>query len=151
MAEDTSQEKTEEPTERRLEDSRKKGQTARSKELNILLSLMAASIGMVFLGQYLMTDLHALMTQGLAFEPSRIRNPDQMFEAIRTQAALGLSAIFPFLALLVFSAFLGPVALGGLVFSFRGPSAKAGKNQPDERPRANVWRSKFDGADQSLM
>ena len=48
MAEDTSQEKTEEPTERRLEDSRKKGQTARSKELNILLSLMAASIGMVF-------------------------------------------------------------------------------------------------------
>ena len=73
MAEDTSQEKTEEPTERRLTDSRKKGQTARSKELNILLSLMAASIGMVFLGQYLMTDLHALMTQGLAFEPSRIR------------------------------------------------------------------------------
>ncbi len=64
MAEDTSQEKTEEPTERRLEDSRKKGQTARSKELNILLSLMAASIGMVFLGQYLMTDLASIDDPG---------------------------------------------------------------------------------------
>ena len=126
MAEDTSQEKTEEPTERRLADSRKKGQTARSKELNILLSLMAASIGMVFLGQYLMTDLHALMTQGLAFEPSRIRNPDQMFEAIRTPGPPSAYRRFlPFLALLVFSAFLGPVALGGMVFKRGGLGAEA--------------------------
>ena len=130
MAEDTSQEKTEEPTERRLEDSRKKGQTARSKELNILLSLMAAAIGMVFLGQYLMTDLHELLTQGLAFEPSRIRNTDQMFEAIRGQAALGLAAIFPLLALLVFAAFLGPVALGGIVFSVEALAPKLEKISP---------------------
>ena len=79
MAEDNSQQKTEEPTERRLQESRKKGQTARSKELNTLLSLMAAAIGMVFLGQYLMTDLFQLMTQWLAFEPQRIRNAYQMF------------------------------------------------------------------------
>ena len=130
MAEDTSQEKTEEPTERRLEDSRKKGQTARSKELNTLLSLMAAAIGMVFLGQYLITDLHEMMTQGLGFEPSRIRNTDQMFEVIRSQAALGLSAILPLLALLVFAAFLGPVALGGMVFSLESLAPKLEKLSP---------------------
>ena len=130
MAEDTAQEKTEEPTERRLEDSRKKGQTARSKELNILLSLMAAAIGMVFLGQYLITDLHEMMTQGLGFEPSRVRTTDQMFEVIRGQAALGLSAILPTLGLLVFAAFLGPVALGGLVFSLESLSPKLEKINP---------------------
>ena len=130
MAEDTSQEKTEEPTERRLEDSRKKGQTARSKELNILLSLMAAAIGMVFLGQYLIADLHEMMTQGLGFEPSRVRTTDQMFEVIRGQAALGLSAILPTLGLLVFAAFLGPVALGGLVFSLESLSPKLEKINP---------------------
>ena len=130
MAEDTAQEKTEEPTERRLEDSRKKGQTARSKELNILLSLMAAAIGMVFLGQYLIADLHEMMTQGLGFEPSRVRTTDQMFEVIRGQAALGLSAILPTLGLLVFAAFLGPVALGGLVFSLESLSPKLEKINP---------------------
>jgi flagellar biosynthesis protein FlhB len=130
MAEDTAQEKTEEPTERRLEDSRKKGQTARSKELNTLLSLMAAAIGMVFLGQYLITDLHEMMTQGLGFEPSRVRTTDQMFEVIRGQAALGLSAILPTLGLLVFAAFLGPVALGGLVFSLESLSPKLEKINP---------------------
>ncbi len=79
MADDTSQEKTEEPTERRIEESRKKGQVARSKELNTLLSLMAAASGMVFLGQYLMADLFKLMTSGLSFEPIRLTSSDQMF------------------------------------------------------------------------
>ena len=130
MAEDTAQEKTEEPTERRLADSRKKGQTARSKELNTLLSLMAAAIGMVFLGQYLITDLHEMMTQGLGFEPSRVRTTDQLFEVIRGQAALGLSAILPIFGLLVFAAFLGPVALGGLVFSLESLSPKLEKINP---------------------
>lgn len=130
MAEDNSQQKTEEPTERRLQESRKKGQTARSKELNTLLSLMAAAIGMVFLGQYLMTDLFQLMTQGLAFEPQRIRNADQMFEVMREQAAMGVGAILPLLGLLIVAAFLGPVAMGGMVFSFEAVAPKLEKINP---------------------
>jgi flagellar biosynthetic protein FlhB len=130
MAEDNSQQKTEEPTERRLQESRKKGQTARSKELNTLLSLMAAAIGMVFLGQYLMADLFQLMSQGLGFEPQRLRNPDQMFEAIRGMAAMGLGSILPLFGLLVFAAFLGPVAMGGMVFSFEAVAPKLEKISP---------------------
>jgi len=130
MAEDNSQQKTEEPTERRLQESRKKGQTARSKELNTLLSLMAAAIGMVFLGQYLMADLFQLMSQGLGFEPQRLRNPDQMFEAIRGMAAMGLGSILPLFGLLVLAAFLGPVAMGGMVFSFEAVAPKLEKISP---------------------
>ena len=130
MAEDTSQEKTEEPTERRIEESRKKGQVARSKELNTLLSLMAAAIGMVFLGQYLIADLFDLMTQGLAFEPIRLTSSDQMFEVIREQMSMGLAAILPVLGLLVFAAFLGPVAMGGAVFSVESLAPKLEKLSP---------------------
>ena len=130
MAEDTSQEKTEEPTERRIEESRKKGQVARSKELNTLLSLMAAAIGMVFLGQYLIADLFDLMTQGLAFEPTRLTSSDQMFEVIREQMSMGLAAILPVLGLLVFAAFLGPVAMGGAVFSVESLAPKLEKLSP---------------------
>ena len=50
MAEDTAQQKTEEPTERRLKEARDKGQVPRSRELNTLLSLVAAAVGLVFLG-----------------------------------------------------------------------------------------------------
>ncbi len=130
MAEDTSQEKTEEPTERRIEESRKKGQVARSKELNTLLSLMAAAIGMVFLGQYLMADLFELMINGLSFEPIRLTSSDQMFEVIREQMGMGLAAILPILGLLVFAAFLGPIAMGGAVFSVESLAPKLEKLSP---------------------
>ena len=130
MAEDTSQEKTEEPTERRIEESRKKGQVARSKELNILLSLMATAIGMIFLGQFLIADLFELMISGLAFEPIRLTSSDQMFEVIREQMGLGLAAIMPILGLLLVSAFLGPIAMGGAVFSVDSLAPKLEKLSP---------------------
>ena len=42
---DSTQDKTEEPTERRLEDAKKKGQVPRSKDLNTLLSLDGGCCG----------------------------------------------------------------------------------------------------------
>ena len=51
MAEEqTGQERTEQPTERRLQEARKKGQVPRSKELNTMLSLLFASIALLLLG-----------------------------------------------------------------------------------------------------
>ena len=130
MAEDTSQEKTEEPTGRRIEESRKKGQVARSKELNTMLALMATAVGMVFLGQSLITDLFELMTRGLAVDTDRFVSTDQMFQEIRAQISMGFSAVFPILGLLVFAAFLGPIAMGGIVFSLESLSPKLEKLSP---------------------
>ena len=45
MAESDGQEKTEQPTGKRLEDSRKKGQVARSKELGTLTVLLSGVCG----------------------------------------------------------------------------------------------------------
>ena len=51
MAEEqTGQERTEQPTERRLQEARKKGQVPRSKELNTMLSLILASLALLVLG-----------------------------------------------------------------------------------------------------
>ena len=130
MAEDTSQEKTEEPTGRRIEESRKKGQVARSKELNTMLGLMAAAVGMVFLGQYLIIDLFELMTRGLSIDASRFVSTDQMFQEIRAQISMGFAAILPILGILVFAAFLGPIAMGGVVFSIESIAPKLEKLDP---------------------
>ncbi len=44
MSEDSDQEKTEEPTSKRLEDARKKGQIARSREFNTFVMLMTSAV-----------------------------------------------------------------------------------------------------------
>ena len=51
MAEsDSGQERTEEPTSKRLKESRDKGQVARSRELNTLAVVMVAAVGLLMLG-----------------------------------------------------------------------------------------------------
>lgn len=63
MAEnDTSQERTEEPTGRRLEQAREKGQVARSKELGTAAVLLAAAVGFLMLGPSLGKAMHNVMT-----------------------------------------------------------------------------------------
>jgi flagellar biosynthetic protein FlhB len=100
MAEqDASQQKTEEPTERRLQESRDKGQVARSKDLNTMLSLMAAAIGMVFLGDGLMRDLFQLVEDGLTFNTTHINDTSLLLGQIAATIRSGVIAIFPLLML----------------------------------------------------
>ena len=58
MAEqDTGQERTEQPTPKRLDDARKKGQVLRSREFNTLMSMIGASAAVLFLGAGLGPDM----------------------------------------------------------------------------------------------
>ena len=51
MAEEQQgQEKSEQPTSKRLDESRKKGQVARSRELNMLLVMMTSVLFLIFCG-----------------------------------------------------------------------------------------------------
>jgi len=49
MAENSDQEKTEEPTSKRLEDAHKKGQIARSRELNTFVMLITSAVLLLML------------------------------------------------------------------------------------------------------
>ena len=61
MAEDTGQERTEQATERRRQESRKKGQVARSIEVNSALMLMAGFGVLMVFGRRLLSDLKNIM------------------------------------------------------------------------------------------
>ena len=63
MAEESYQEKTEAPTPKRLEEARKKGQIAKSQELNSAVVLLASLIGLYFLGNMLFHDLASFTVQ----------------------------------------------------------------------------------------
>jgi flagellar biosynthetic protein FlhB len=60
MAEENDQEKTEEATQTRREDFRKKGQVAQSKELASALFILAAALGVLVLGRFFFSQIYEL-------------------------------------------------------------------------------------------
>ena len=131
MAEEqTGQERTEQPTERRLQEARKKGQVPRSKELNTMLSLLLASISLLVFGGHISQNLMQISVEGfsvpreLAFDTAQL--PFQ-FMYMASQAILALS---PFMAIMLVSVFAGPLLMGGWSFSLETISFKLEKLDP---------------------
>jgi flagellar biosynthetic protein FlhB len=128
--EQTGQERTEQPTERRLQEARKKGQVPRSKELNTMLSLLLASISLLAFGGYISQNLMQISVEGfsipreLAFDTAQL--PFQFMYMV-SQALLALS---PFMAIMLVSVFAGPLLMGGWSFSLETISFKLEKLDP---------------------
>ena len=79
-------EKTEDPTPKRLEDARKRGDVAKSRDLASALGLLFAIIGLVALGPSLHAALERIVRQSLALaaDPFRISGPSFLAAAIET-------------------------------------------------------------------
>jgi flagellar biosynthetic protein FlhB len=128
--EQTGQERTEQPTERRLQEARKKGQVPRSKELNTMLSLLLASISLLVFGGFISQNLMQISVEGfsipreLAFDTAQL--PFQFMYMV-SQALLALS---PFMAIMLVSVFAGPLLMGGWSFSLETISFKLEKLDP---------------------
>jgi flagellar biosynthetic protein FlhB len=130
MAEDSDQEKTEEPTSKRLEDAQKKGQIARSRELNTFVMLITSATLFLMLGEQMGNSLLAMMrTQ---FQLSRTIIFDPASPAIYLKQAMhdGVMLIAPFIAVMVIAAIIAPLALGGWVFSWEALTPKLEKLDP---------------------
>lgn len=56
MAEDTGQERTEQPTPRRIQQAREKGQVPTSRELNTMLMMLLAGGSVMFIGPGVVDD-----------------------------------------------------------------------------------------------
>lgn len=101
---DSSQERTEEATPKRLQQAREKGQVARSKELGTFAVLVASAIGFMTIGPMLGDSLATIMTQ--LFSPSRANIFDE-YSMLRVWGPIGQELGWPllgFISLLVFLA-----------------------------------------------
>ncbi len=131
MAEnDTSQEKTEQPTPKKLREAREKGQVPRSKELNSMTIMVAGAMGLLLMGSYIIAALSKLMTNGFNLSRREILDTSSIiirFENAVYDAFLGL---LPFLSLMVIVAILTPLMLGGWSFSVDQISFKAERIDP---------------------
>ncbi|MEY8193344.1 MAG: flagellar biosynthesis protein FlhB [Cycloclasticus sp.] len=133
MAEQSSdQEKTEEPTAKREEDARKKGDIARSKELNTVVILLMGSTIIWMAGDRIFLGLWAVMEDAFKIDRARIYDPLAMVVGLESSMQDMLAAIAPFLAAMVLAALVGPVAMGGWSFSAEALTPKASKMNPLE-------------------
>lgn len=114
--EDDSQ-KTEEPTPKRLEESRKKGQIALSRELNTWLMLLAGTIIIGTMSGSFMTELTVYMRGFIEHAGDLPQVPGGFRETLGASfwKVLGLMAL-PLLALM-FMAFIGPFIQVGPIFA----------------------------------
>lgn len=131
MAEEqTGQERTEQPTARRLEQARSKGQVPRSRELNTMLSLMLAGAGLWFLGEPMITGLADVTRSGLSPDRALVFDHEQLPVHLMSLIMEALLALTPFLLVTVVAAFAGPLLMGGWSFSLEAMAFKLSKIDP---------------------
>ncbi len=132
MAEhEDGQERTEQPTERRLQRAREQGQVARSRELANLGLLLTAAAGLMVLGPATLSGLVEIVRRGLT--PTREALAGGGSDLLSTLAATAADALFlllPLLAALLVVAVLAPLALGGWTFSTEALALKPERLNP---------------------
>jgi flagellar biosynthesis protein FlhB len=130
MAEDSDQEKTEEPTSKRREDAQKKGQIARSRELNTFVMLMTSAALLLTLGKEMGNGLLSMMRTQFQLSRKVIFDPASLIIFLKQDMIDAAILVAPFIAVLVIAAIVAPLALGGWVFSWEAIVPKAEKLDP---------------------
>ncbi|VAW66334.1 Flagellar biosynthesis protein FlhB [hydrothermal vent metagenome] len=131
MAEsETGQEKSEEPTAKRLEEARKKGQIARSRDFNTMVIIALAASSLIFIGHMMIADLGDLMIRALQPDRADMFDPRGSLRWFYMLILEGVWLLVPFLAIMLAGALLAPVSIGGWAFSVEAMTPKLSKLNP---------------------
>lgn len=128
--EDVSQEKTEEPTARKLEKAREEGQVPRSKELNTTLVLVSGAIGLIFLGPAMAEQMVAIAKQGFMLPRAMLFDTKQMGIQLAASSYEAAVALAPWMLLVLVAVFAGPLGIGGFLFSSKALAPKLNRINP---------------------
>ena len=127
---ESGQEKTEEPTHRKLEKAKEDGQIPRSKELNTSLLLLAAVLGLMTLGADVVNHMIGVMK--FTFTPPREAgfDPQYMLRYLSNSAISMAVSLAPLMAVIAVSALVSPVLLGGWLLSAKSLMPKPSRLNP---------------------
>jgi len=131
MAESESgQDKTEDPTEKRKNDAREKGEIARSKELNTVAVMLAGSLGLLSFGGFLAGALMEIMRNSFSLPREVLMDERYMGIFLLASGKLAILATQPVLLVLLLAALIGPIALGGWLFAAGSMAPKFSRMNP---------------------
>lgn len=127
---DEGQEKTEEPTARKLEKAREDGQVPRSKELNTTAILVFGALGLVVTGPVLVDAIYQLAKYNLSLPRAEIYDSSYMFSHLAASLYQALFALAPWLLIVLVAALAGPIGVGGWLFSTKALAPKMSRIDP---------------------
>ena len=110
-------ERSEEPTERKLEKSREEGQVPRSRELVTLALIASTLISFWLSGGFLRDQLFSVMQTSFEFQKEVLRQEGWLVEFVTSSIIEGFSGLFPFMILVILATLASSAALGGWIFS----------------------------------
>jgi flagellar biosynthetic protein FlhB len=117
MAEDSDLEKTEQPSQRRLDQAREKGQVARSRELSTFAVLLAGGGTLWLMGDTFTDHMVKLLHDGLTLERDLAFNTDLLIPRLYDLSVEMLITFAPLLLAVLAAALLSPMMLSGWLFS----------------------------------
>lgn len=125
-----SYEKTEEPTQKKIQESRNKGQVARSRELSTALVLITSAVSFLLMGQYIAEALFSVMHRTFKLSRDETYDINHMFQAWGNAFSEVSTPVLFFMILSMIAGIYGSIALGGYNFTWQSASPKASKISP---------------------
>ena len=130
MAEDTSQEKTELPTARRIKKAKEDGDVARSKELSMAAIMISASVVVIFMGGSMISSLSEVVRNGLTLDRAQMFDTSVLSVQVGMLMGDALWAIVPVLLVTLVVSILTPSLMGGWIFSTKAVMPKLSRLSP---------------------
>jgi flagellar biosynthetic protein FlhB len=113
----SSQDRTLDPSAKRLADARREGQVPRSRYLSHLLVLGTAVLGLSVAGAQLAQACRGVLVRGLSFDAVAVSDPTRMGARLAELAMQAAWATGPLLAALTVSSLAAPLLIGGWNFA----------------------------------
>jgi len=133
MAEnENGQDRTELPTQKRLDEARKSGQVPRSRDLTTAAVVLVAGIGMRFSGAGMASGFAGLMKSGLTLSRDQVLDENRLLPDLVAMAWQALQFSAPILGLTLAAALFSPLAIGGWNMSFQALTPNFSRLNPAE-------------------
>lgn len=130
MAESDGQERTEDATPKRLDEARKKGQVARSKELASVSVLVMGAISLMWFGEPLARALYSSMGRIFSLSREEVFDTGKLFDIALGSLSSLLLPLILILVTLFIAALIGAAGVGGINFSAEAAMPKPSKMNP---------------------
>jgi len=127
---DSSEEREEEPTAKRLEKGREDGQVARSQELGVAAMMIGVAFFLYLFGSYIIADLTKVFASGFTFDRKAVFDTSLLVPAFGIQAVNSFIVVVPIFVLAVIIAIASAGIMGGYIFSLKSLAPKASKINP---------------------
>jgi len=130
MSEEHNEEKTEEPTLRKRQELREKGEVAKSRELPSVAVLLASLMALTFFGSFMYSQIQLIMQQTLSLPMLNDLNVADFIIFAHKMTVRFIWALSPLLAAVFITAILSNIMQVGFVLSAESITPKLSKLDP---------------------